>query len=45
VFEKLGHKLLEHIALLKTLPVLSENCHIPDRIIRRQANEPANNKL
>jgi len=35
VFEKLGHELLEHIALLKAFPVLGENRRIPDRIVRR----------
>ena len=35
VFEKLGHKLLKHIALLKAFPVLGENRRIPDRIVRR----------
>jgi hypothetical protein len=45
VFEKLGHELLEHIAFLKAFPVLGENCRIPDRVVRRQTDEPTKQQI
>ena len=45
MFEKLGHKLLEHIAFLKAFPVLGEYGRVPDRIVRREADEPAKQQI
>ena len=43
--EKLGHELLEHIAFLKAFPVLGEHSRVPDRIVRREADEPAKQQI
>ena len=43
--EKLGHELLEHIAFLKAFPVLGEHGRVPDRIVRREADEPAKQQI
>ena len=45
MFEKLGHKLLEHIAFLKAFAVLGEHGRVPDRIVRREADEPAKQQI
>ena len=45
MFEQLGHELLVHIAFLKTFPVLGEHGRVPDRIVRREANEPAKQQI
>src|SRR5262249_46455235 len=45
VFEKLDHELLEYIALLKAFPVIGEDCRIPDRVVRRQTDEPTKQQI
>src|SRR5438874_2444687 len=45
VFEKLDHELLERIAFLKAFPVLGEDCRIPDRVVRRQTDEPTKQQI
>ena len=43
--EKLGHELLEHVAFFKAFPVLGEHGRVPDRIVRREADEPAKQQI
>src|ERR1700751_137613 len=41
MLDQLGHELLEHVALLKPVPVLGEDRWVPDWIIWRQSHKPA----
>ena len=43
--QKPGHELREHIAVLQPLPILGEGGRVPDRIVRRQPDEPAIQKI
>src|SRR6516165_1588593 len=40
-----GHELTGNIAVQQTVPVLAENCGIPDQVVHRQADEPAEQKI
>jgi len=45
MFDQLGHELLEHVALLKPVPVLGEDRWVPDWIIWRESHKPAEEKI
>src|SRR5437764_1331997 len=45
MLDQLGHELLEHVAVLKPVPVLGEDRWVPDRIIWRQTRKPAEEKI
>jgi hypothetical protein len=40
-----GHEVTGNIAVQQMVPVLAENCGIPDRVVHRQADEPAEQKI
>jgi hypothetical protein len=43
--QQLGHELLKHLALSQPLAVLGERGRVPDRVIGRQPNEPAEQQV
>src|SRR5215469_7419540 len=43
--QKFAHELLKDITVLQTLPVLGENGRVPDRIVWREADKPAKQKI
>jgi hypothetical protein len=45
VVQKLGHELLEHVALLQPIPVLREGRRVPHGIVRGKPDEPAIQKI